>query len=81
MVSIVVALSILLVGLFELVPAMNFNNKAIQTTFLKIIIDYAMFAFMINLVREMVKDLEDIEGDQKAEIQTLTCSFRKRTCQ
>ena len=70
-VSIVVALSILLVGLFELVPAMNFYNKAIQTTFLKIIIDYAVFAFMINLVREMVKDLEDIEGDQQAEIQTL----------
>lgn len=70
-VSIVVALSILLVGVFELVPAMNYNNEAIQTTFLKIIIDYAVFAFMINLVREMVKDLEDFEGDQKAEIQTL----------
>lgn len=70
-VSIVVALSILLVGIFELLPAMNANNEAVQTTFLKIILDYAIFAFMINLVRELVKDLEDIDGDQKAEIQTL----------
>lgn len=70
-VSIVVALSILLVGIFELVPAINANNKAVQMTFINIIRDYAIFAFLINLVREMVKDLEDIEGDQKAGIQTL----------
>ena len=70
-VSIVVALSILLVGIFELVPAINANNKAVQMTFINIIRDYAIFAFLINLVREMVKDLEDIEGDKKAGIQTL----------
>lgn len=70
-VSIVVALSILLVAVFELIPVMYANNQAVQTTFIKIIIDYAVFAFMINLVREMVKDLEDIKGDQKAEITTL----------
>ncbi|MBU2928647.1 geranylgeranylglycerol-phosphate geranylgeranyltransferase [Winogradskyella psychrotolerans] len=70
-VSIVVALSILSVGLFELVPAININNKAVQTTFLKIIIDYAIFAFMINLLRELVKDIEDIDGDYKAGLKTL----------
>ncbi|WP_179006225.1 geranylgeranylglycerol-phosphate geranylgeranyltransferase [Winogradskyella forsetii] len=70
-VSIVVALSILLVGIFELIPAMNANNKVVQTTFINIIKDYAIFAFMINLVREMVKDIEDIDGDHNAGIQTL----------
>lgn len=70
-VSIVVSLSILLVGIFELIPPMHSNNEAVQTTFLKIILDYAVFAFMINLVRELVKDIEDIEGDRKAGIQTL----------
>ncbi|WP_400078428.1 geranylgeranylglycerol-phosphate geranylgeranyltransferase [Winogradskyella sp. R77965] len=70
-VSVVVALSVLLVGIFELIPAMDLNNKAVQTTFLNIIRDYAIFAFMINLIREMVKDIEDIDGDHKAEIQTL----------
>ncbi len=70
-VSIVVALSILLVGIFELIPVMTSNNKAVQTTFLNIIRDYAIFAFMINLVRELIKDVEDIDGDYKAGIQTL----------
>ena len=70
-VSLVVALSILSVGIFELIPAMNVNNEAVQITFMNIIKDYAIFAFMVNLVRELVKDLEDIEGDKAAEIETL----------
>ncbi|MDN3493346.1 geranylgeranylglycerol-phosphate geranylgeranyltransferase [Winogradskyella bathintestinalis] len=70
-VSVVVALSILLVGIFELIPAMNADNKTVQTTFINIIKDYAIFAFMINLVREMVKDIEDIDGDHNVGIQTL----------
>ena len=70
-VSIVVALSVLLIGIFELIPAMTGSSKAVQITFLNIIRDYAIFAFMINLVRELVKDIEDIDGDHKAEIQTL----------
>jgi len=70
-VSIVVALSILLVGIYEIIPAMNFSNKAIQTTFLNIIRDYAIFAFMINFLRELVKDIEDMDGDYKAGIETL----------
>lgn len=70
-VSIVVALSILLVGIFELIPVITDNNKAVQTTFINIIRDYAIFAFMINLVRELVKDIEDIDGDYKAGIETL----------
>ena len=30
----------------------------------------ALFAFLINLVREVVKDMEDIEGDKSAGVQT-----------
>jgi 4-hydroxybenzoate polyprenyltransferase len=36
-----------------------------------VIFDYATFAFIINLLREMVKDIEDINGDYKAEMKTL----------
>ncbi|MEM6684798.1 MAG: geranylgeranylglycerol-phosphate geranylgeranyltransferase [Bacteroidota bacterium] len=32
---------------------------------------YAVFAFLINLIREMVKDIEDINGDYNANITTL----------
>lgn len=70
-VSIAVSLSVLLVGIMELIPPMTVNNKAIQITFLNIIRDYAIFAFMVNLIREMVKDIEDIDGDHKAGLQTL----------
>ncbi|WP_296317721.1 geranylgeranylglycerol-phosphate geranylgeranyltransferase [Winogradskyella sp. UBA3174] len=70
-VSLIVMLSILLVGVFELLPAITPNNLIIQNTFFKIILDYAIFAFLINLVRELVKDIEDIDGDYKGGLQTL----------
>jgi 4-hydroxybenzoate polyprenyltransferase len=70
-VSLMVALSILLVGIFELLPTINPNNRAVQITFFKIILDYAIFAFSINLIRELVKDMEDIKGDYKVGLQTL----------
>jgi 4-hydroxybenzoate polyprenyltransferase len=70
-VSTVVALSILLVGVFELLPVMTDANRSVQITFFKIILDYAIFAFMINLLRELVKDIEDIDGDYKVGMQTL----------
>lgn len=70
-VSIVVALAPLVVGFFELFPSMTLENRSVQITFFKIILDYAIFAFMVNLIREMVKDIEDIDGDSKASMETL----------
>lgn len=70
-ISILVALSILIVGVFELLPEITPENRQFQLTFLKIIFDYAVFAFMINFLREIAKDLEDIDGDYKADMNTL----------
>ncbi|MFI1742999.1 geranylgeranylglycerol-phosphate geranylgeranyltransferase [Thalassobellus sediminis] len=70
-ISVLVALSILIVGVFELLPAVTLQNQQTQLTFFKIILDYAIFAFMINLLREIAKDLEDIDGDYKADMNTL----------
>ncbi|HMI07492.1 MAG TPA: UbiA family prenyltransferase, partial [Flavobacterium sp.] len=36
-----------------------------------VLLDYAIFAFLINLIREMVKDLEDVEGDHNQGMHTL----------
>ncbi|MFD1064340.1 geranylgeranylglycerol-phosphate geranylgeranyltransferase [Winogradskyella litorisediminis] len=66
-----VALHILLVGIFDLLPVLTLENAASQYFFLDLIRDYAIFAFMINLLRELVKDIEDIDGDYKMGIQTL----------
>ena len=71
LISFLVAISLIIVGLFELLPVITEQNRETQLTFFKIIFDYSIFAFMINLLREMVKDIEDINGDYKAEMKTL----------
>jgi geranylgeranylglycerol-phosphate geranylgeranyltransferase len=35
----------------------------------------AVFAFLINLIREIVKDMEDVEGDTKAGVTTFLAKF------
>lgn len=70
-VSIIVALSIFIVGIFELLPIMTELNQSAQKAFLEIVRDYAIFAFLINLIRELIKDIEDIDGDYNAGIETL----------
>lgn len=70
-ISFLVALSIIIVGLFELLPAITPQNQETQLTFFKILLDYAVFAFLLNLLREIVKDIEDIDGDYKAGMNTL----------
>lgn len=35
----------------------------------------ALFAFIINFIRELVKDIQDIDGDKKAEIKTFPIKF------
>jgi len=70
-ISILVALSIIIVGLFDLLPAITDNNQSTQLTMFKILLDYALFAFFINFIREIVKDIEDIDGDFKAGMNTL----------
>lgn len=70
-VAALVGLSVFLVGIFDLLPAINLQNASSQYFFLDLIKDYVIFALMINLIREMVKDIEDIDGDYKMGIQTL----------
>jgi 4-hydroxybenzoate polyprenyltransferase len=70
-VSVLVAMSIIIVGLFDLLPVITPQNQQTQLIMFKILIDYALFAFMINLLREIIKDIEDIEGDTKANMRTL----------
>ena len=79
-ISILVALSIIVVGIFELLPTLTTENRQTQLTFFKIILDYALFAFILNLIREIAKDIEDIDGDYKAEMNTLPIAIgRERT--
>ena len=70
-ISVLVALSLIIVGMFELIPAITTTNQSTQVVFFKVIFDYALFAFSINILREIAKDIEDIDGDYKAGMNTL----------
>ena len=78
-ISVLVALSVLIVGIFDLLPNLTPDNQSIQLGIFKIIFRYGIFAFMINLLREIVKDLEDYEGDFETGIRTLPIITGKKT--
>lgn len=79
LISALVALSLIIVGLFDLLPAITPQNQATQSTIFSIVLDYALFAFFLNFIREIVKDLQDVNGDKKGEMNTLAIAIgRKR---
>ncbi len=69
--AILVALSLIVVGIFDLLPAITEKNRESQTVIFSIILDYSIFAFMIVLLREIVKDSLNIDRDHNIEIRTI----------
>jgi 4-hydroxybenzoate polyprenyltransferase len=67
--------SIIIIGIFMIIPATDDANKKAMTTVLSVLFDFAIIAFIINFIREIVKDLEDIIGDKNQEMQTLPIVF------
>lgn len=78
LVSIIVGLIPVGVGLYDLLPAITPANQPTQSTIFSILIDYSIFAFLINLLREIVKDQQDIDGDYNAGYKTLPIVFGKK---
>lgn len=76
-ISCLVAMVIIIVGLFDLLPAITPENQLTQSIIFSILLDYALFAFLINLLREMVKDQEDINGDYNSGRSTLAIVLGK----
>ncbi len=80
LVSALVAMSLIIVALFDLFPAITPQNQATQSAVFKIVLQYALFALFVNFIREIVKDLQDINGDKKGGMNTLPIALgRKRT--
>ncbi|MES2747521.1 MAG: geranylgeranylglycerol-phosphate geranylgeranyltransferase [Bacteroidota bacterium] len=63
--------SVLIIGFFDLYPAAYEGNVVKMKMLLSILKDYAIYAFIINFIREMVKDLEDVNGDYNQGMKTL----------
>ena len=73
-VAFLTALSIINLILFDLVP-IGINNENGSLMISKIIIFYAGFSFITTLIREIVKDIEDLDGDQKINAKTLAITY------
>lgn len=70
-VAFVLSFSVLIINFFDIFPATARDNREIMQPIFLIIFDYAIFAFLINLIREIVKDLQDTKGDYNQGMQTL----------
>lgn len=75
LISILVGLVIMITGVFELYPVITPINQGAQQVMLKILFDFAIGAFLINLAREWVKDCEDINGDHSGGRNTLAIAI------
>ena len=75
--SLLTALVILIVGFYETriydteIITASQNSLSVSKTLITLILTYACFAFLISMVRELVKDLEDMEGDEQYGSRTL----------
>jgi len=71
LVSLMIAVSIAIVGIFQLFPIVPGYDDELKTHLLNVILDICIATFLINLIREIVKDIEDIQGDHIARYRTL----------
>lgn len=78
-IGILASLSILNIGFFNIMPAIYSGNEFFMKTLLAILTDYAIFAFFLHFAREIIKTIEDYEGDKTYEISTVATSFGIKT--
>jgi 4-hydroxybenzoate polyprenyltransferase len=81
LVSLMVAGVPLLVAMYEILPIYKLNHQIFIKMKFNLNVVFAwigmftFFAFIVNLIRELVKDSEDIEGDRIAGRNTLPVAF------
>ena len=71
LVSILIVMAIVIIGVFDVSPVQQVSNHTETTAIFSILYTYALFAFLVNFIREVIKDAEDVEGDHVAGIKTL----------
>lgn len=70
-VALLLSFSIIIIGIFDIFPATDAENRTQMASMFSILIDYAVFAFIINFIREIIRDIEDVNGDYNQGINTL----------
>lgn len=69
-ISFLAAITILIIGVFDIYTTLYEGNKTQMTVLMEILTDYAKFAFVITLIREIVKDIQDYKGDFETGLKT-----------
>lgn len=81
-VSAIVLFCILMLAVFDVAPATNKYNLASQMGILHIVFMFGGFGFTLTFLREVVKDMEDIEGDKAIQAKSFPIVLgKKRTKQ
>lgn len=70
-VAFITSLSILILGLYDIILEINNQNIINSFVLFKIILYYSLFSFLTNYIREIIKDIEDVDGDKKRNTQSL----------
>ncbi|MBC7523585.1 MAG: geranylgeranylglycerol-phosphate geranylgeranyltransferase [Flavobacterium sp.] len=70
-VALVLGFSVIIIGIFDIYPNTFPINQQLMSLHFSILFGYAKFAFIINFIREIVKDIEDIKGDKLDKLSTL----------
>lgn len=70
-IALLLAISVLIIGVFDLFPVTYAENQRQMIPIFSLLVDYAFFAFLLHLIREITKDIEDIEGDKQQGMSTL----------
>jgi 4-hydroxybenzoate polyprenyltransferase len=74
-ISLLVAQVILITGIFELFPSITAETQIGYKFLMERLLEFSLMAFLINLVREWVKDCEDVNGDKAGDRNTLAIAL------
>jgi 4-hydroxybenzoate polyprenyltransferase len=70
-ISLLVGMVIIVTGVFELLPSITDSTRSEYAMVMKVLVYFAEMAFIINLIREWIKDCEDVNGDKLGGRQTI----------
>lgn len=75
LVSVIVFFCIVMTIVLDIIPTTNGYNLEAQKPIIEIVLLFGVFGFGLTFLREVVKDMEDIEGDKAIEANSLPISL------
>lgn len=74
-IAFLLAFSVIIIALFDLLPVTFDENRAAMGLAFKILLDYAFFAFSISFICQIVKNLEDVAGNIEQDSNSLPATI------